>query len=455
LQDKIIYAGTTHSSYQAASDDLDKVGELHVLPKQVERLCNSIGLERCDERDDHAKAYMALPLVQRKGVPDGVTPPAIAVVGTDGGRLQIRGDQWGQPDKPIPPAAAPEAAAQPAPSNTTGSHEPAAAPEAAAQPAPSNTTGSHEPVPETGRSEERGRHWREDKIGLLMGMAGDEYACDPCPEIPDNFLDPTRMGKLVRELGKKVRLGEEAARPSANPDEETKEFHDEEKRWEPPEVKEKRLVASRQSWEIFGPLVAAAAWAMGLFGAARRAFIGDGSENNWTIWRNHFGSFVPILDFIHALTYIHAAAHAGRDRVSGWRCYVRWIRWTWRGEVVRVIEELRVRQQEVGKPKASEGETSVRKVIDRALTYLENNKERMKYAEYRQQGLPITSSYVESAVKQFNARVKGTEKFWTEEGAEGMLQLRADILSDDQPLDDFWERRQAETSGQRPYRRAA
>ena len=30
--------------------------------------------------------------------------------------------------------------------------------------------------------------------------------------------------------------------------------------------------------------------------------------------------------------------------------------------------------------------------------------------EYRQQGLPITSSYVESAVKQFNQRVKGTRE---------------------------------------------
>ena len=67
----------------------------------------------------------------------------------------------------------------------------------------------------------------------------------------------------------------------------------------------------------------------------------------------------------------------------------------------------------------------------------ENNQDRMKYAEYRQQGLPITSSYVESAVKQFNYRVKGTEKFWDEEGAEEILQLRADFLSDDDPLKAF------------------
>jgi hypothetical protein len=42
------------------------------------------------------------------------------------------------------------------------------------------------------------------------------------------------------------------------------------------------------------------------------------------------------------------------------------------------------------------------------LTYLESKRSRMRYDEYRRQGLPITSSYVESAVKQFNQRAKGT-----------------------------------------------
>src|SRR4029079_16871267 len=125
---------------------------------------------------------------------------------------------------------------------------------------------------------------------------------------------------------------------------------DNEYRWQPPKVQAKRLVATRQNWETFGPLVAAAAWAMGFFAAPRRAFLGDGSENNWTLWRRYFSSFVPILDFIHALSYVHAAAHARRSRAYGWRCYARWIRWVWSGAVSRVLEELQQRQQELGKP---------------------------------------------------------------------------------------------------------
>ncbi|MSU80650.1 MAG: hypothetical protein EXS16_21505, partial [Gemmataceae bacterium] len=50
--------------------------------------------------------------------------------------------------------------------------------------------------------------------------------------------------------------------------------------------------------------------------------------------------------------------------------------------------------------------------------------------------------YVESAVKQFNKQVKGAEKFWTEFGAEAMLQLRADHLSADDPMAKFWKARE-------------
>ena len=55
-------------------------------------------------------------------------------------------------------------------------------------------------------------------------------------------------------------------------------------------------------------------------------------------------------------------------------------------------------------------------------------RERMKYDEYRRQGLPITSTLIESTIKQINRRVKGTEKFWSD-GIEPMLTLVADSVS--------------------------
>ena len=93
--------------------------------------------------------------------------------------------------------------------------------------------------------------------------------------------------------------------------------------------------------------------------------------------------------------------------------------------------------------------------IDRnPLIYLRNNAPRMVYPDYRKAGLPTTSSHMESTVKLFNRRVKGTEKFWSEEGAEAILQLRADFLSETDPLEQFWKDRQARATGRRSYRRS-
>lgn len=124
--------------------------------------------------------------------------------------------------------------------------------------------------------------------------------------------------------------------------------------------------------------------------------LGDGSENNWTLWRKHFSSFTPILDIIHALSYVFAAATAGRPFADGWCYYKRWMSWLWQGKVLEVIAELAKRQAELGVPHEGDGETHPRVLVNAALGYLQNHKDKMNYPEYRRLGLPITSSYVES-----------------------------------------------------------
>ena len=91
--------------------------------------------------------------------------------------------------------------------------------------------------------------------------------------------------------------------------------------------------------------------------------------------------------------------------------------------------------------------------MSKSLGYLEGQKGRMNYGEYRKAGLPIMSSVMESTVKQIGRRVKGTEKFWSEEGVEAVMQLRADYLSDDEPMEQFWQQRADRMTGQRTYKR--
>ena len=185
-----------------------------------------------------------------------------------------------------------------------------------------------------------------------------------------------------------------------------------------------------------------------------KVFIADGSATNWGIWQRHFKhlGFVPVLDFIHALTYVHSAAMAGRSREAGGPVYIRWITWVWQGEVTRVIAELAARAVELGSPPPNASDSDPRQIIADTITYLTNQQSRMNYPTYRKMGLPITSSHIESTVKQVSRRVKGSEKFWAEQGGEALLQLRADQLCDTAPLDTYWHHRPQQATGTRNYK---
>jgi hypothetical protein len=425
VEQKVTYAGTVSRSFAEGSELLGRLAELSVSAKQVERVARRIGAERVAERDAEVAAYQALPLAEKFAVPAGVTPPDLAVVMADGGRLQIL-------DRSEPPPA------EPPPPGEEGADGVAVVAEGEAWDEEKVSAG----------------HWREDKVGLLLTMHRAVSASDPCPDIPPSFVDAARIPELVRELSRAVKQVEGADDPAAE-GAVADAARQEAPAYQPPQVGQRKVLASRLRWPAFAPLLAAAAWAWGFQGAARKAFVGDGSANHWRLQRRFFGSFVPILDFIHALSYVYAAATTARRRAAGWACYRQWISWVWQGQVLRVIAAVEERQAELGLPEKDEPETSPRQVVARALTYLRNQQDKMRYDEYRRQGLPITSSLMESVVKQVNRRVKGTEKFWSEDGAEALLQLRADQLSDDQPLDGFWQRRQEAATGQRRYRPAA
>lgn len=430
---QIVYAGVQNTSFAAGREDLLNLARLEVSEKQVERVTERIGQERLDQRAAEVQAFRELPVME-KFAATAAPSPDLAVVQMDGGRLQIRDD----PAKRTAPAAVAS------PVDALG--VPTAAED---QAAPGTTAGGAEPKPAA--AELRKGHWREDKIGLLMTMTSEESAADPCPKIPETFVNPLRIIKLARELKKGCAAGEDAVADPADPAEESPLESPE---YTPPTVRVKSMVATRQPAESFGTILAAAAWARGFYGAKRKAFLGDGAETNWTVQKRWFSDFVAIVDFIHVLSYVFAAAMAGRGFAAGWEVYVRWIGWVWQGRVAEVIQELEQRQADLGMPAADESESSPKQVVADTLRYLRNNQHRMQYDDYRRLGLPITSSHVESTVKQFNRRVKGTEKFWSEEGAEALLQLRADYLSETEPMEKFWEDREAKATGRRCYRRA-
>jgi hypothetical protein len=456
---KVVYAGANSPSFACASLMLRHLADQDIDPKTVLRACRRVGDERVRERDRQVESFQQTPLIYKDGSP--VDPADLAVVMVDGGRLQILPEEEEESalpkeGRPAPQAAPHGCAAEPAPA------EPAPA-----EPAPGPGVGPSavalveaDEADEADEDQERKeRFWREDKVGALLTMKSETHGQDPCPELPEVFTEPLVVLKLAREVGraKAAQPGEVfASAGSAEKQKEEQEREEKEqehkgrlRRPGAPEVQTRRVVATRQNNKAFGPMPAAAAWSIGLMAAGRRAFVADGSEANWRVQRRHFARFTAITDFIHVLSYVFAAAMAGRSFEEGWPVYQAWIDLVWKGKVEEVIKALRARTGELAQGGAE------REAVQKSLTYLENQKGRMKYDEYRRDGLPIMSSIIESTVKQIGRRVKGSEKFWTEEGAEALLQLRADYLSDDEPMEHFWTRRAERMTGQRPRRKTA
>jgi hypothetical protein len=454
---KIVQAGVRNRSYTEASRELSESAELCVSPKAVERVVRRIGSERVAERDAATEAFLALPLPeQRDGCPQPKAP-SVAVVQFDCGRMLVRErTKASTASAELVPAVGD--GQQPATTEDDAHREERiveaaiwAAAQCSAEAEADQQLGEPTPLAaeEMPVDECRSRYWRDSKVGCLLSMHSVEQAEDPCPEIPVSFLEISRITELVRQLG-----GHASGVPPApaEPSVEQGQQSGHGRRPGSPVPLVRTILASRACSAVFGAMLVAAAWARGFAAAKRKAFVADGAAMNWTMWARYFSYYVPILDFIHALQYVFAAAMAGRSFHSGWEVYCRWIQWVWEGRVAKVIGELRQRQEELGLPPKEASATDPRKIVAVTLGYLETHQSRMDYGRYRRLGLPIMSCYAESAVKQINYRVKGTEKFWGEAGAEAVLQLRADYLSETQPLARFWKHRQHTATGQRCYR---
>ena len=300
-------------------------------------------------------------------------------------------------------------------------------------------------------------HWRESKTAVLETYLGQTYEVDPDPDVPRCFLDLKRTTKMVRGLGHALPSGLEFKDQHAASGEKPPARRGRRRSSRPGRPKRlvRSVLASRARSESFGPMMHQAAWERNFFGAKRRVFLGDGAGANWTIHREHFSTFLPVLDFVHALSYLFAAAFAGRAQAEGSEVYRRWIQAVWSGQVATILPELEARSRELGEPPEGCSESDPRQLVFEAWRYLSNNAGRMRYDEYRRSGLPIMTSAVESTIKMINRRVKGSEKFWSERGAEAILQLRADSLSETEAMSRFWRARESTASGLRPYRRVA
>ena len=271
--------------------------------------------------------------------------------------------------------------------------------------------------------------WRETKNASFERMTKNvspAEEADPCGALPTSFRTTEKVANIAEKTVPDVDEPTEAVQERVI--------------YEGPTRVLRTAVSSMACSDDFGPMMKREAQRRQFFEAPLRAFLGDGLNWNWSIWKRHFSTFVPILDFIHAIQYLFTAAMAIHvNETQGWAVYVKLITWCWQGQVTRVIQELMTVCLDRGlDPDDPVADDDPHKPILDAIRYLTNNRSRMDYPRYRRLGLPVTSAPMESLIKQINTRVKGTEMFWDDpDGAEAILQLRAAALSDDARLDNY------------------
>lgn len=183
----------------------------------------------------------------------------------------------------------------------------------------------------------------------------------------------------------------------------------------------------------FGNRLYGEALRRGLEKAQKICAMGDGAPWIWNIVEEHFYGAIQIIDLYHAREHYWNAARsvfgANQDTLNRWTKARR--RELDRGKVEKVIEAIRNLC-----PTAETQE----KILKGEIAYFEKNIERMRYADFRKQGLFVGSGVVEAGCRcVIGLRLKQSGMHWTVKRANHIIDLRCCILS--ARWEDFWENR--------------
>jgi hypothetical protein len=166
----------------------------------------------------------------------------------------------------------------------------------------------------------------------------------------------------------------------------------------------------------------------GFTDASRCVVLGDGSAWIWNTAKELFPQAIQILDRFHAkehLSKVGKAIYGDSEPGKKW--------------IQRRYDEL-----DEGRMK------SLLQALDRqareyeeareCAEYIRNNRDRMKYPEFHEQGLCTATGVVEAGCKVVvGTRLKRAGMHWTVRGANAIIALRCSKLSG--RYEDFWERR--------------
>ena len=192
-------------------------------------------------------------------------------------------------------------------------------------------------------------------------------------------------------------------------------------------------VAAIEPAEEFGLRLYTEAWRRGWCKARRKVVLGDGAVWIWNLADQHFPGAVQIVDLYHARQHVWELAaklFANDERARRqWASIGQYLLDQGRIEaLVLILRHLHPDNEKLAQD------------VDKEADYFARNAERMRYPEFRAQGLFAGSGVVEAGCRTVvGKRMKCSGMFWSVRGANAILALRCCRLS--RRFEHYWESR--------------
>ncbi len=172
--------------------------------------------------------------------------------------------------------------------------------------------------------------------------------------------------------------------------------------------------------EEFGPAFWALAVERRVPQAAELSVTADGAEWIWNLAEDYFPESMQIVDWYHATEHVaQAAAALYPDEEAAAHA---WNQARRQDLYLGAIHTITAPLEQAG--------------LSGSAHYFHTHQRRMQYQTFHEQGYPIGSGSVESAIKRFKHRLTGSGMRWSRPGAERMLVLRAAVMTGN--FDELW-----------------
>lgn len=192
-------------------------------------------------------------------------------------------------------------------------------------------------------------------------------------------------------------------------------------------------VGAIETSDCFGWRIYAEALRRGLDHAENVVVITDGAIYNRSIVQMHFSEATHIIDLYHAREHVcELAKLLLPENKHKWH-EAKWLELLDKGDIEGLIKRIDPCIPRRGKR---------RKEALLGTSYLLDNADRMRYADFRSRGLFVGSGVIEAGCRTvIGQRLKKSGMFWSLAGANAIISARCCFHS--RRFDDFWEDRLA------------